>query len=250
MRQFNTILDWKVTRSKLKGTLGFVPTMGALHKGHLELIRKAIRECDHVVVSIYVNPTQFDKKEDLDKYPQVLDQDIKLLKDLGVGYLITPTYQEIYSDGFHYKITEDEGSKILCGASRKGHFDGVLTIVMKLLNITKADKAYFGEKDFQQLQLIRGMVDAFFIDVEIVGCPIVRDEKGVALSSRNRRLSEKQLEFVAENFSKRLEKDSIDSLKSHLSSNGIEVDYLEEHWGRRFAAVWCDGVRLIDNAKI
>ena len=173
------------------GTVGLVPTMGALHKGHLSLVEKCRKENDIVIVSVFVNPTQFGPNEDYDKYPRTLDADAKLCEDAGVDILFAPSPKDIY-DEYYFKNKEttlicppyDVVNK-LCGKSRPGHFDGVCTIVGKLFNITKCDRAYFGKKDAQQLFIIKKMVRDLNFDIEITGCPIVREEDGLALSSRN-----------------------------------------------------------------
>ena len=171
-------------------SVGFVPTMGALHKGHLSLIKQAINENDFIVVSIFVNPTQFDNKADLDNYPITLDADLKLLKNVGCDFVFTPSVSEIYSDNitskhFNYGGIEHE----MEGKFRDGHFDGVGTIVNKLFDIVKPNKAYFGEKDFQQLQIIKKLVKIEEKDIEIIGCDIFREKDGLAMSSRNTRLT-------------------------------------------------------------
>lgn len=227
--------------------IGFVPTMGALHEGHLTLMKKAKAENDVVVTSIFVNPTQFNNPEDLKKYPRTLDEDLKLLSSVGVDYLFYPEINDMYPDDYKYKVSESSFSKILCGAHRPGHFDGVLSIVMKLFNIIKPTKAYFGEKDYQQLKLIQGMVESFFMNVEVIPVPTVRDEKGLALSSRNQRLSLEGI-LKAQAFAKTLKQNkSLEEIKNEMTKQNIEVEYLEEHFGRRFAAVHIEGVRLIDN---
>lgn len=227
--------------------LGLVPTMGALHEGHLALMRQAKSENDIVVVSLFVNPTQFNNPEDLKKYPRTLEKDLELISSVGVDYLFYPEVSDIYPDDYRYKVTESTFSKILCGAHRPGHFDGVLTVVMKLFNIIKPTQAYFGEKDYQQLKLIQGMVQSFFMDVKIISVPIVRNEKGLALSSRNQRLSPEGI-LKAETFAKILNQNKpLNEIKNELEKFNIEVEYLEEHFGKKFAAVLIEGVRLIDN---
>ena len=245
-----TTSEYKNTYLSLKGkTIGFVPTMGALHEGHLTLMRKAKAENDIVVVSVFVNPTQFNNPEDLKKYPRTLDQDLKLISSVGVDYLFNPEINDMYPDDYKYKVTENAFSKILCGAHRPGHFDGVLSVVMKLFNIVRPTRAYFGEKDYQQLKLIQGMVDSFFMNLEIVPVPIVRDEEGLALSSRNQRLSPEGLER-ARKFAQIFKRDNnLDEIKKDLTAQNIEVEYLEKHFDRKFAAVIIEGVRLIDNTN-
>ena len=243
-----TTSEYKDLFASFKGkTIGFVPTMGALHEGHLTLMRQAKRENDIVIVSIFVNPTQFNNPEDLKKYPRTIEQDLKMISSVGVDYLFNPEINEMYPDDYKYKMTENSFSKILCGAHRPGHFDGVLSVVMKLFNIVRPTKAYFGEKDYQQLKLIQGMVDSFFMNLEVVPVPIVRDEVGLALSSRNQRLSPEGIK-KAQKFAQVLnQKKSTNEITEELKSQNIEVEYLEEHFGRKFAAVHIEGVRLIDN---
>ena len=168
--------------------LGLVPTMGALHAGHLSLVELARQHCDRVWVSIFVNPTQFDDPADLARYPRVMDEDLEACRKAGVDLVFAPSAQEMYPAGADSFVEVVELAKPLCGASRPGHFRGVTTVVAKLLLAAKPHVAVFGEKDFQQLALIRRMVRDLLLDVEILGGPIVREPDGVALSSRNRNL--------------------------------------------------------------
>ena len=172
-------------------TLGFVPTMGALHDGHLSLIKQARAENDRVVVSIFINPTQFDQANDLAKYPRHLEKDIKLLEKLAPDLIIfAPTTEEIYGPKVQSKSYDFKGlDRLMEGASRKGHFQGVATVVEKLFEIVGPQKAYFGEKDFQQLQIIQQMTAMQALPITIVSCPIVREADGLAMSSRNLRLT-------------------------------------------------------------
>lgn len=171
-------------------TLGFVPTLGALHPGHLELVKKAQQLTDRVVVSIFVNPTQFGPSEDFEKYPRTVKEDIDLLSALNVDAVFLPNTATIYPDGFQTFVTNRKMSKGLCGASRPGHFDGVLTVVMKLINIIGPHTAVFGKKDYQQWRLIETMFRDLNHAVKIVGAETVREVDGLALSSRNRYLSD------------------------------------------------------------
>ena len=177
-----SVSEWRDFRATLTGqpdaTLGFVPTMGALHAGHEALIERSVAENPLTALSIYVNPTQFNNPEDLENYPSTLEEDLAIAERLGTSVVFMPTYEEIYPDGFRYLVDETEFSRELCGAHRPGHFTGVLTVVMKLLNIVQPQRAYFGEKDHQQLTLVRDMVSAFFMDVQIVGVPTVREADG------------------------------------------------------------------------
>ena len=187
------IKQWK----KQGLSVGLVPTMGALHNGHLSLIKKALEKCDKVVVSVFVNPIQFCPGEDLDKYPRTLDEDKKLCEENGVSIVFAPTPSEMYGEGqmlsndnLTYVIPPFFYVNKLCGKSRVGHFDGVCTVVLKLFNITQADYGFFGQKDAQQVVIIKKMVKDLNVPVEIVVCPIVREDSGLAVSSRNAYLSE------------------------------------------------------------
>jgi len=181
----NDYKSFKSVRDGFDGSVGFVPTMGALHEGHLSLIKRARQENDFVVVSIFVNPTQFLEGEDLDKYPRKDEADKKICEIAGVDLLFMPTIDSIYNEDELLISAPKIRGYILEGAKRPGHFDGVLQIVMKLLNIVKPTNAYFGKKDAQQLSLITQMVKDYFMSVNIIPCEIVRDSDGLALSSRN-----------------------------------------------------------------
>ncbi|MCF6222950.1 MAG: pantoate--beta-alanine ligase [Flavobacteriaceae bacterium] len=174
-------------------SLGFVPTMGALHGGHLSIIKKAKKENDYIVVSIFVNPTQFDNKEDLINYPSTIDNDLKLLKSISCDFVFCPTANEIYDSKIKSESFNFNGlDQVMEGAFRKGHFDGVGTIVKRFFEILKPNKAYFGEKDFQQLQIIKKMVSINCFPIQIIPCPIFREADGLAMSSRNVRLNLQQ----------------------------------------------------------
>tara|TARA_B100000315_G_scaffold260919_1_gene327341 strand:- start:2675 stop:3448 length:774 start_codon:yes stop_codon:yes gene_type:complete len=253
MKIFTDIQNWIDFRKgdEFTGkTVGFVPTMGALHKGHLSLVIRSVEENNITVASIFVNPTQFNNPDDLDAYPRDLEEDKKLLEELGVHSLIFPDYDSLYPDNYRYQVTETEFSKILEGVHRPGHFDGVLTVVLKLLNLVDTDRAYFGEKDYQQYELIRGMAETFFLKTEIVPCPTVRENDGLACSSRNLNLTVKDSE-KAPKFHTLLSSDlPSNEVKFHLEKKGFKVDYIEEFQNRRFGAVYLGDVRLIDNVEM
>ncbi len=179
-------------KERFEGSVGFVPTMGALHSGHLSLIQRAGEENDHTIVSIFVNPTQFLEGEDLESYPKREEADIKICELSGVDILFMPTVEQMYEEDELRISAPARRGYILEGAKRPGHFDGMLQVVMKLLNLSAATRAYFGKKDAQQLALIIQMVRSYFLSCEIVPCDIVRDEQGLALSSRNAYLSEEE----------------------------------------------------------
>jgi len=247
----DSVSEFRSQRAKLvTGSLGFVPTMGALHAGHASLIKRSVAECDKTLLTIYVNPTQFNKAADLDAYPETLDADLALAEELGVDIVLLPTYEEIYPDGYRYQIDETEFSRNLCGEHRPGHFTGVLTVVMKLFNLVKPDKAYFGEKDYQQCKLIKDMVEAFFLDVDIVACETCRESDGLAMSSRNLNLTEAQ-RFHAPSFRQNLIKPISDAeVTDALNQDGFEVDYIKTIDNRRYGAATLGRVRLIDNTLI
>ncbi|MBC7366224.1 MAG: pantoate--beta-alanine ligase [Undibacterium sp.] len=229
--------------------IGFVPTMGALHAGHRALLERARAENDRVVLSIFVNPTQFNDPADLAKYPRTLEADLALVGPF-VTDVITPAAESLYADGYRYRVTEATLSRELEGAHRSGHFDGVLTVVLKLLNLVQADRAYFGEKDWQQLELIRGMAHALFLPCEIVPCATVRADDGLALSSRNARLSPTGRARAAK-FPETL-RSAPDAARAaaELAAAGFGVDYVEDREGVRLGAVRIEGVRLIDNVRL
>lgn len=181
-------------RKELNGSIGFVPTMGALHQGHLSLMKKACHENEVLVVSIFVNPTQFDNASDLEGYPRTLDNDIELIKQLNPNALLfCPSVTEIYGEKPRVKTYEFDSLDLsMEGRSRKGHFQGVATVVEHFLNLVRPTRAYFGEKDYQQLLIIRKMVAQTRLTTEIIGCPIKREEDGLAMSSRNQRLTKEQ----------------------------------------------------------
>lgn len=202
----DNIQDLKKEISELNGSVGLVPTMGALHLGHKSLIDKAVKENDNTIVSIFVNPIQFGINEDLDKYPRTLDSDLELCKNAGVKIVFNPKVSEMYStdkNDLTLIVPPYEAVDKLCAKSRPGHFDGVCTVVAKLFNLTKANRAYFGLKDAQQLFIIKKMVSDLNFNIEIIPCPIVRESDNLALSSRNKYLDNEE-RFLALNISKAL----------------------------------------------
>lgn len=245
MKIFGTIEEWRNFRARMTEPLGFVPTMGALHAGHASLVGRSVAENPHTLVSIFVNPTQFNDPTDLHKYPRTLEADMALLEEQNTDYLLLPTTDMLYPDGYRYRVTENAFSTELCGRHRPGHFDGVLTVVLKLLQLAKARNAYFGEKDYQQLRLVRNMAEAFFLDTVIVSCPTLREPDGLAMSSRNRRLSTEERAKAP-----LLYQALLTNNRSLLEREGFAVDYLEEHDGRRYVAASLGSVRLIDNVEI
>lgn len=230
-------------------SVGLVPTMGALHDGHLSLIERARRENDRVVVSIFVNPTQYDDQTDLEAYPRTLEVDLDAADGAGADIVIHPCYDAVYGDGYRFRVTENEASRELEGAHREGHFDGVLTVVMKLFGIVRPDRAYFGEKDWQQYSLVRDMAEAFFLDIEVVPCPAVRETDGLAMSSRNVHLAPEERR-LAPQFHRVLSSGADPAtMCRQLCDAGFEVDYVERRGGRILGAVRLGTVRLIDNVQ-
>lgn len=222
-------------------TIGFVPTMGALHAGHASLVRRCVSENEVAVVSVFVNPTQFNNKEDLIKYPRDLMRDAEMLAELNVDFLFAPTPEEMYTAEEMEKTFDfDFGGldKVMEGKMRPGHFNGVVQVVSRLFDLVKPDKAYFGEKDFQQLAIIRRMVEQMQYPVKIIGCPIVREASGLALSSRNERLSDEEKvtalhisktliaskEYAASHTVAETQKWVIDTINE---VKGLEVEYYE-----------------------
>lgn len=232
----DAVKEWKAQGL----SVGFVPTMGYLHEGHESLIKKAVKDNDRVVVSIFVNPMQFGPTEDLDKYPRDLERDSKLCENAGANLIFHPEKEEMYFEDFSSYVDINGLSDELCGKSRPIHFRGVCTVVTKLFNIVNPDRAYFGEKDAQQLAIIRRFVRDLNIDIEIIGCPIIREEDGLAKSSRNTYLSkeERQAALILSQ-SLNLAKDAINSGERNSSvvidiiSNSIKkeplakIDYIE-----------------------
>lgn len=231
--------SWSLSQKRKGKTIAFVPTMGALHEGHLALVDEARKHCDLVVMSIYVNPAQFGPEEDLGKYPRDTERDLALAKGRRTDAVFLPANEEIYPAGYQTFINVEEVAKPLCGASRPGHFRGVATVVAKLFNIILPNVAIFGEKDFQQLVVIKRMVKDLNFPIEIIGHPIVREKDGLAMSSRNRYLSDVEHAAAlsifkslceAEAMVKNGEKDAakiISKVISTIEANGImRIDYV------------------------
>ena len=259
-------------------SIGFVPTMGALHKGHLSLVEQAISENDCVVVSIFVNPTQFNNPQDLEKYPRTIENDIALLSNIkGEIFIFSPEVSDLYpkniqSKNYDYLGIENE----MEGKYRKGHFNGVGTILNILFRTIKPNKAYFGEKDFQQLQIVKTLVEIEELPVSIIGCPIIREKSGLAMSSRNKRLSHDQLKEapliyktlseVQEKFNALSISELNDLVENKFAKNSLlELEYFEiadektlktatvkrkNINYRAFIAVFTGGIRLIDNIAL
>lgn len=258
MKVFETVSELKIWRRSLSenATVGFVPTMGALHDGHRSLMDRARAENDFSVLSIFVNPTQFNQASDLEKYPRTLSADLEIANSALVDAVFIPKdSKELYPDGFRYRVGEMDYSRVLCGEHRPGHFEGVLTVVLKLFEITRPTRAYFGEKDYQQLSLIEGMVKAFFIETEIVHCLTVRESDGLAMSSRNARLSEEDRKVAPRLHAVMTEIENLTDARKALEAEGFRLDYLEDRVTatgerRRFVAAFLDEVRLIDNVAL
>ncbi len=256
-------------------TIGVVPTMGALHDGHLSLVAAAKAGCDRVIVTIFVNPKQFNQASDLDAYPRTEAEDARKLERFSVDAVYAPDVSQIYPAGFATNVSVTGMTDVLCGAHRPGHFDGVATVVTKLFTQTSADKAYFGEKDFQQLMVVTRMARDLDIPIEVVGCPTIREEDGLAMSSRNLLLSDRARiraprlrEIMEQTVAKLAEGAPFSALQSEaiarLQAAGFtKVDYFEvrscaglrlldkpSEPTRLFAAAWLAGVRLIDNIDV
>lgn len=257
-------------------TVGFIPTMGALHNGHLSLVKASIQENDYTVVSIFVNPTQFNNPEDLEKYPRTEDKDIEFLTEGGADFVYLPSVDDLYAEGEGAKSYDFGGiDKVMEGEFRPGHFDGVATVVSKLFRIVNPTKAYFGEKDFQQIRIIQEMVKQEQIDVEIVPMPIFRAENGLALSSRNMRLTSENLEaapFIYQTLKKGVElknegktpAEVIAYVEASFANSPFELEYFQitdeetlqpihsfsnDVKARGFIVAYAGDIRLIDNIQ-
>lgn len=266
----------KVATWKRSGMLvGVVPTMGALHEGHMSLVREARRQSDRVIVTIFVNPMQFNNASDLEKYPRDEAHDLALLEAEGVDVLFAPGVDEVYPEGFATVITVSGVSAPLEGAFRPGHFEGVATVVCKLFGMTQAGRAFFGEKDWQQLQVVKRLVTDLNIPVRVIGCPTIREEDGLAMSSRNVRLSAAErataprlhaaMQAAAASMRAGTEVAvALEAAKAEILAAGFhDIEYLElrsaeglrplatlSEPGRMLVAVWLGDVRLIDNIAV
>jgi pantoate--beta-alanine ligase len=274
--KINDINDYVASLKQHSSTIGFVPTMGALHYGHLTLIEKSTNENDVTICSIFINPVQFNNKEDFENYPVQTAKDIEMLEQSGVNALFAPSVAEMYPDPVKDKYDFGKLDKVMEGALREGHFQGVAIVVKRLFDIILPSKAYFGEKDFQQLQIIRHLVNSRQIPVEIIPCRIIRESDGLALSSRNLRLTAEE-RIVAPVIYRTLIKCfelrstfSVQQLKTLFTSEiskypQFHLDYFEiadettlmpiQNWTesknpRAFVAVFLGKVRLIDNLKL
>lgn len=273
-----SIADLKifVKEAKSKGHLGLVPTMGALHLGHLSLVEQSKKENKNTLATIFVNPTQFDQESDLVNYPKTLDKDVEVLRKEGCNAVFAPSVKEVYPNGL-IKKSYDFGSltQYMEGATRDGHFNGVGTIVEKLFLLTTPNVAYFGEKDFQQLQIVRMLTQQMNMGIKIVGCPIVREANGLAMSSRNERLSKKARANANLIYQTLLDAKTLfsadkklsaikDFVKKAFDKSSMQLDYfdivdeanlipfrndknIENKRARAFIAVFLEGIRLIDN---
>ena len=277
IRKVSELLDYVGERRQQNASVGLVPTMGALHKGHLSLVKRAIEENGAAIVSLFVNPTQFNNPDDLATYPREEERDFRLLAEAGAAAVFAPSVEEVYPDGAgraaEHVFDLGRAAEVMEGIHRPGHFQGVAQVVSRLFNLVRPDRAYFGEKDFQQIAVIRNMVRSERIDVDIVACPIVRDSDGLALSSRNALLDSVQRALAPEIY--RTLRDSVPFSQTHTveetrdyvtgrinSHDGLEVEYFEivdartleavdnweeSPWVVGCITVYCGKVRLIDN---
>ena len=279
MQIFTKVFDLQNHLSQLRAkglSLGFVPTMGALHSGHLALINHASRENDISLISIFVNPTQFNNKSDLEKYPRQVDSDIAKLEETGCDLIFLPSEDEMYPEKVEAdKIDLNGLDTVMEGAHRPGHFDGVATIVGRFFEIINPTRAYFGEKDFQQLLIIRQLTKVMKLDVEIIPHPIERSEKGLALSSRNQLLSSddqeksliiwQSLNWMKDNYENYTSNELINLVSERFKGSDLELEYAQivnentltpiDSWSntdhaRAFIAAYISGVRLIDNLQL
>lgn len=258
-----------------KKSVGFVPTMGALHEGHLALVKRALSESDTVVVSIFVNPTQFNNMQDLDKYPRMLQADVDLLQTIGEVIVFAPTVEEVYPENDTYTPLDLEGiENVMEGEFRPGHFQGVVHVVRNLFQIVQPDQAYFGLKDFQQVAVIRLLTKKYNFPIQIIACPTLRETNGLAMSSRNLRLTEKEredaliiiqtLKYIQSLKATKTPKEAKELAMEYFSNGKLRLEYLEivnganlksldNEWNEYTVvclAAFCGAVRLIDNLEL
>lgn len=258
-----------------KKSVGFVPTMGALHEGHLALVKRALGESDIVVVSIFVNPTQFNNMQDLDKYPRMLQADVELLNTIGEILVFAPSVEEVYPENDAYTPLELDGiDKVMEGEFRPGHFQGVVHVVRNLFQIVQPDQAYFGLKDFQQVAVIRLLTKKYNFPIQIIACPTLREPNGLAMSSRNLRLTEKErddaliiiqtLKYIQSLKATKTPKEAKELAMEYFSNGKLRLEYLEIVNGANLKsldnewddytvvclAAFCGAVRLIDNLEL
>lgn len=258
-----------------KRTVGLIPTMGALHEGHMSLLRQAKQECDVVVVTIFVNPTQFNNSGDLENYPRTIDEDLALLREENCNFVFLPTVEEVYPEDYeNIKVDLSPIDEVMEGVHRPGHFEGVANVVSRFFKIIEPQKAYFGRKDFQQVAVVEETVRQLNLPVEIIPVETLRASNGLALSSRNKRLSQDELEKAAIiyktlNYGKELVKqtvpqDAIDKMKAYFENSSLKLEYLDivdpkslaslnQYWvpgSTACIAAFCGEVRLIDNMEL
>jgi pantoate--beta-alanine ligase len=251
MNVSQSVAEWRARRLAMEGSgIGFVPTMGALHRGHASLVEQCRSENETVVVSIFVNPSQFNDPSDLSRYPRTLDRDLALLERLGADEVLLPGVGDMYPRGYRFRVEPPACDLVLEGAHRPGFLQGVLTVVMKLFHLVRADRAYFGEKDYQQLKAITEMAQEFFLPTRIVPCPTMREDSGLAMSSRNALLTPEGRQTASLLFRALTGAGSCTEARAALEAGGFAVEYVEERWGRRLAAAYLEGVRLIDNVPV
>lgn len=264
-----------VSLKEAKKSVGFVPTMGALHEGHLALVKRALSESDIVVVSIFVNPTQFNNMQDLDKYPRMLKADVDLLNSIGEVIVFAPTVEEVYPENDAYTPLDLEGiDNVMEGEFRPGHFQGVVHVVRNLFQIVQPDQAYFGLKDFQQVAVIRLLTKKYNFPIQIIACPTLRETNGLAMSSRNLRLTEKEredaliiiqtLKYIQSLKATKTPKEAKELAMDYFSNGKLRLEYLEivnganlksldNEWNEYSVvclAAFCGAVRLIDNLEL
>ena len=250
MRLIQSIKEMKNVSNdliKIGKSIGFVPTMGYLHEGHLSLVRKARKENDVVVVSIFVNPTQFGPNEDFNRYPRDLERDLKLLENEKVDFVFNPTVEEMYPSGYATYVIVERLTEVLCGRSRPGHFKGVATIVTKLFNIVKPTRAYFGQKDAQQFRVLKRMVEDLNMDVEMIEVPIVRENDGLAMSSRNVYLSPEERKQALSLY------ESLNLAKQAIKNGERDVEKIKEIMKKNFSRydkVIVDYIEIVDEKEL